>query len=143
MSDLRIHTLIWIASQLYTKHLDSINQLFRSCHLLSPSIFTSHAPFLPWEDAHWFPQLSAPASPWKLASLSFPSSVTKYSFWTQCQDLLCTPSAFFQCLDKSGGKCCLHFSPQYYSCMFGTTHFCWIYPCSERDYYPLTLSIIA
>lgn len=106
---LRIYTLLWITSQLYTKHLFSINQPFRSCHCPSPSISTFHAPFLPWEDACLFHLLSAPALPWKLASFSSPSPVTKYSFWTQCQDLLCTTSIFFQCLDKSGGKCCLHF----------------------------------
>lgn len=78
-------------------------------HCPSPSISTFHAPFLPWEDACLFHLHAAPVLPWKLASFSSPSPVTKHSFRTQCQDLLCTTSIFFQCLDESVGKCCLHF----------------------------------
>lgn len=103
-SSLRTHTLIWITSRLYMKHLFSINQPFRSRHCPSPFISSFHTLFLPWEDACLFHLLSAPVLSWKLASFSSPSSVTKYSFWTQCQDLLCTAAIFFQCLDKSGGN---------------------------------------
>lgn len=134
---LRIYTLIWITSQLYTKHLFSIKQPFRSCYCPSPSISSFHAPFLPWEDAGLFHLLSAPTLPWKRASFSSPSSVTKYSFQSQRQDRLCTTSIFFQCLDKSGGKCCLHiFFPQCYSCTFCVIYFSWTYPCSKRDLFP-------
>lgn len=109
VSSLRTHSLIWITSQLHTKHLFSINQPSRSRHCPSPFLSSFHILFLPWEDACLLHLLSAPVLSWKLASFSSPSSVTKHSFWTQCQDLLCTTSIFFQCLDKSGGKCCLHF----------------------------------
>ena len=35
------------------------------------------------------------------------------------------------------------FIPQYYSCMFCVTHFPWIYPCPEGDYFHPALSTIA
>lgn len=61
--------------------------------------------------------------------------------WTQCQDLLCTDSIFFQCLDKSVGKPCLHFFPQHHSFESGAIHFPWIYSYSGHGFFPLFSTI--
>lgn len=116
----RTHIVMCSMSHFYTKHLFSINWLHRSCTALPPHFH--------------FPPSSPPLGrctpvPFVLSTSVAMETLLLFSLlpsyqeqpWTQCQDLLCTDSIFFQCLDKSAGKPCLHFS-------HNTVALCWGHP---------------
>lgn len=111
---LRMHTVMSSMPHSYTKHLFSIKYLHGGPTALTPRFhFPPSSPPL----GRCMPVPFMLSTSVAMETLLLFSTLPSYQaqLWTQCQDLLCTDSIFFQCLDKSVRKPCLHFFPQHHS----------------------------
>lgn len=112
------YTVMCNMSHFYTKHLFSINCLHRSWIALPPHFhFPSSRP--PLGRCTPVPFVLSTSVAMETLLLFSPLPSYQEQPWILCQDLLCTDSIFFQCLDKSVEKPCLHFFPQHHSFVLG------------------------